>query len=427
MSVKEMSDQRVFAVNEIAEDAYFAEFLPRTSREDYEGLRQSIATEGVRDPLSVWDAPGEDYVLVDGYRRIAICRELGIEKARVVVMEFESRDAVEEWMYDNQKFRRNMTPEQRDALAVRMMAKEAGEAKRGNPNWKNGDSAQIKQLATNVANCKPTGKASERVAAKLGTTARTVERAVARAGAEERIKEVDRAAYDKLQTRKATRSVSSRDIEQLAKAPSAEIEAAAAAIIEDRPIAAPVEASDDPLIRDSVASLNRRLVRLMDRVAIAHEAKTLSGADLTSIREFSVLLSEAADGLREFIGEPPPALPPKKPTKRKAYGEYGWVKLSDAEYGRIVAEHGAEAANKYITILDEYVQSNGNKNKYKDWNLQLRKVIRDKWGEGGRSWQSEEMADFSSPEKDMEFNERVKAIARERIAARERLERGEGQ
>ena len=32
-----------------------------------------------------------------------------------------------------------------------------------------------------------------------------------------------------------------------------------------------------------------------------------------------------------------------------------------------------------IKKIDEYVQSNGNKNKYKDWNLVLRKAIRERW------------------------------------------------
>ena len=46
-----------------------------------------------------------------------------------------------------------------------------------------------------------------------------------------------------------------------------------------------------------------------------------------------------------------------------------------------------------ITYLDESAQSNGNKNKWKDWNLVIRKCSRERWGirgnGGGRPSASE--------------------------------------
>lgn len=65
---------------------------------------------------------------------------------------------------------------------------------------------------------------------------------------------------------------------------------------------------------------------------------------------------------------------------RTAYGEYGWVKLSDEEHARLISEYGETEVRRAITYIDEYAQSTGNKNKYKDWNLVLRKCIRDGWG-----------------------------------------------
>lgn len=69
----------------------------------------------------------------------------------------------------------------------------------------------------------------------------------------------------------------------------------------------------------------------------------------------------------------------QKPTRHK-YGEYGWVLLTDAEYGRAVAEYGEDTVTRYIAVVDEYVEGNGNKNGYKNWNTVLRKAIRQKWG-----------------------------------------------
>lgn len=71
---------------------------------------------------------------------------------------------------------------------------------------------------------------------------------------------------------------------------------------------------------------------------------------------------------------------------RHRYGEYGWVRLSDREYARLVTDYSEDFVKAYITIVDEYVQSTGNKHKYKDWNMVVRRAIKDQWGHGPR-WQ----------------------------------------
>ena len=63
-------------------------------------------------------------------------------------------------------------------------------------------------------------------------------------------------------------------------------------------------------------------------------------------------------------------------------GEFGWVKLSDDEYRRIIEEFGEDTTRHYIAYVDESAQQTGNKNKWKDWNLTVRKAIRNKWGSG---------------------------------------------
>lgn len=89
-------------------------------------------------------------------------------------------------------------------------------------------------------------------------------------------------------------------------------------------------------------------------------------------------IEEDKEDIRESIegsDEPAPTKPPKK-----KYGEYGWVKLSDAEYQRLVAEYGESTVKHYIQYIDESAQTTGNKNKWKDWNLVLRKAIKGQWG-----------------------------------------------
>lgn len=65
---------------------------------------------------------------------------------------------------------------------------------------------------------------------------------------------------------------------------------------------------------------------------------------------------------------------------RHAHGQYQWVKLTDEEYSRLLADLGEAELARCIAYVDEAAQSTGNKNKWKDWNLTLRKCHRDGWG-----------------------------------------------
>lgn len=72
---------------------------------------------------------------------------------------------------------------------------------------------------------------------------------------------------------------------------------------------------------------------------------------------------------------------PKPPTPtRQKYGSYGWVRLTEEEYTRLVADLGEAEALRCINYVDESAQSSGNKNRWKDWNLVVRKCHRDGWG-----------------------------------------------
>ena len=65
---------------------------------------------------------------------------------------------------------------------------------------------------------------------------------------------------------------------------------------------------------------------------------------------------------------------------RKPHGVFGWVKLTDDEFGRLVHDLGETEAKRCIAYVDESAQSTGNKNKWRDWNLVIRKCHRDGWG-----------------------------------------------
>ena len=82
-------------------------------------------------------------------------------------------------------------------------------------------------------------------------------------------------------------------------------------------------------------------------------------------------------GSIESTADKPPA--PTKPP-RKSHGEFGWVKLTDEEYNRLLNDLGEAEVSRCIAYVDESAQSTGNKNKWKDWNLVLRRCHREGWG-----------------------------------------------
>ena len=80
---------------------------------------------------------------------------------------------------------------------------------------------------------------------------------------------------------------------------------------------------------------------------------------------------------KESKADKPPA-PTKQTTK--AFGEFGWVKLTDDEYNRLINDLGEAEVKRCIAYVDESAQSTGNKNKWRDWNLVVRKCHRHGWG-----------------------------------------------
>lgn len=69
----------------------------------------------------------------------------------------------------------------------------------------------------------------------------------------------------------------------------------------------------------------------------------------------------------------------KKPIYHK-YGEYGWIKLTDIQYEKLLKDLGQVELDRCIAYIDELAQSTGNKNKWKDWNLVIRRCNREGWG-----------------------------------------------
>lgn len=106
-----------------------------------------------------------------------------------------------------------------------------------------------------------------------------------------------------------------------------------------------------------------------------------------SEKEPNVDVDEDADGDGDVDGDETVEVEAAKPLTRakpvrKKYGQFGWARLTDEEYSRLPNDLGETELKRCIAYVDESAQSTGNKNKWRDWNLVIRRCHRDRWGLG---------------------------------------------
>ena len=102
----------------------FQSLCPALSYEEANQLRDNILSDGeFREPLIVWKSEG---ILVDGHNRFNVWRNLTDEQRqriappRIKQLEFSNRDAVHDWIINNQIGRRNVAPSQRAYLVGKL-------------------------------------------------------------------------------------------------------------------------------------------------------------------------------------------------------------------------------------------------------------------------------------------------------------------
>ena len=112
MDLEKQGYNRSEQVIVIRED--FKKLIPALTGEEFKQLEANILSEGIRDPLVVWNG-----YLVDGHNRYTIANQHGLEY-KTVNKEFKDGNAVKEWMILNQFGRRNLSNYQRSVLALQL-------------------------------------------------------------------------------------------------------------------------------------------------------------------------------------------------------------------------------------------------------------------------------------------------------------------
>lgn len=93
-------------MNNIIIDDELKKYMRPLRDEEYEKLKESVLSEGIRDPLVTWNGR-----LLDGYHRYKIAQEYNLEY-KTIDINLPDKEAAKEWMIINQLGRRNLTPQE---------------------------------------------------------------------------------------------------------------------------------------------------------------------------------------------------------------------------------------------------------------------------------------------------------------------------
>lgn len=92
----------------------FETLIPPLSPDELQQLEENVLSEGIREPLIVWNG-----VLIDGHNRYRIAQKHGLP-FRTSEMDFESENDAIIWIIKNQFGRRNLSKYDRSVLALRL-------------------------------------------------------------------------------------------------------------------------------------------------------------------------------------------------------------------------------------------------------------------------------------------------------------------
>lgn len=113
-------------MNEIARsvitiDPDFAAIWGDLDNAAYEGLKAEIISDGIRDPLVIWN-PDNNHILVDGHNRLRVAKELNMMAVPVSYKVFKDKADAAKWIFSHQNDRRNATDGQK-VLAMEAIRK----------------------------------------------------------------------------------------------------------------------------------------------------------------------------------------------------------------------------------------------------------------------------------------------------------------
>lgn len=150
----------------------------------------------------------------------------------------------------------------------------------------------------------------------------------------------------------------------------------------------------------SAKTVERTLNSLVERNLIIKEDIYFKGVKFCSYKTQSLYQSQNDGGIVKMTGVPSNCLKDtdkmtinnyinnkkenitnviKEKESKCRFGNYNRILLTNTEYERLCSDFGKDVTDKQIELLDEYIESNNNKNKYTNFNLVIRKSLRENW------------------------------------------------
>lgn len=120
---------------------------------------------------------------------------------------------------------------------------------------------------------------------------------------------------------------------------------------------------------DRIRRYRQKIKQEKDGVQMLQQKYDKNTPEIEIDKEIEIELDKEIDNI----------ITPTKKEVKKSYGEFKRIKLTDKEYEKLCNDYGKEKLDEQIKLLDEYVESNNNKNKYTNFNLVLRKSFRENW------------------------------------------------
>ena len=177
----EAGEQHVEAQEDVVViDPEIEALIPSLKPDEQSKLRESIKTEGCRDPLVVWKGRN---ILLDGHNRYAICQDLGIQ-FKIAELDFPDKDHAMLWILRNQLGRRNLSDFQFKLLVGQEY--ELEKKLTPNPHGTN----QHSEAVRGQSDLQPKKKTAEKIAEEHGISEKTVKRSADLYRCHQAVKEV---------------------------------------------------------------------------------------------------------------------------------------------------------------------------------------------------------------------------------------------
>jgi DNA modification methylase len=113
-------------ITAIKEDQQYSTLLPSIDAEKYNQLKDDIIKNGIKLPLVIND----DNILLDGYTRLRIAKELQLKEVPCIIKTFNDRLEEELYILTINYYRRDLNTAQRGELLIKIMEKEQEISKR---------------------------------------------------------------------------------------------------------------------------------------------------------------------------------------------------------------------------------------------------------------------------------------------------------